>query len=172
VICALRWLCHFRIPQLVPLNSAITHRKLVEAAGAPESVLKGALRLVMTSGLFDEPARDVVTHSLKSRDIATDESLLRCVQYISNTIIPTAAKHVEATVRWPNSRNVNETAHNIAFDHDIAYFDLISEDTDKAIEFARTMQAVSNTASFNDCHLVESFDWSSIGDGLIVDVSV
>jgi 6-hydroxytryprostatin B O-methyltransferase len=126
----------------------------------------------MTSGLFDEPAPHVVAHSLKSRDMATDESLLQWAQYISNTIIPTASKHVEATTRWPNSRNVNETAHNIAFDHDIAYFDFVSEDTSKAIEFARTMQAVSNTDSFNNCHLVESFDWGSIENGLIVDVSV
>jgi 6-hydroxytryprostatin B O-methyltransferase len=126
----------------------------------------------MTSGLFEEPEQDVVAHSLKSRDIATDESLLRWVQYISSTILPTAAKHVEATARWPNSREVNETAHNIAFGHNVAYFDFISDDTDKAIEFARTMQAVSNTDSFNNYHLVESFDWSSLGDGLIVDVSV
>jgi 6-hydroxytryprostatin B O-methyltransferase len=165
-------LCHFRIPQLVPLNSTITHRKLAEAAGAPESVLKGALRLVMTSGLFDEPAPHVVAHSLKSRDMATDESLLQWAQYISNTIIPTASKHVEATAKWPNSRSVNETAYNIAFDHNVAYFDFISKDTNKAIEFARTMQAVSNTESFNNRHLVESFEWSSIEDGLIVDVSL
>ncbi|KZM20803.1 hypothetical protein ST47_g8046 [Ascochyta rabiei] len=170
VVCALKWLCHFRILQLVPSNGTITYRKLAELAGAPEATLRSALRLVMTSGLFDELGQDVVGHSPISRRIATDDSLHHWVQYISSTIMPTAAKHLEATERWPNSRQVNETAHNIAFDHDTAYFDFVAQDMGRSIEFARTMQAVSNTGSFENRHLVESFDWPSLGEGLIVDM--
>ncbi|KAF2853067.1 O-methyltransferase [Plenodomus tracheiphilus IPT5] len=170
VVCAFRWLCHFNIPRFVPLDGTISHQKLAQAAQAPEVILRSTLRLVMTSGLFDEPELGLVAHSPVSRQMATDDSLIHWVQYISNTIIPTAAKHLEATKQWTNSSQVNETAHNIAFNHDLAYFDFLSQQPGRAIEFARTMQAVSNTSSFDNCHLVESYSWSSIGGGLVVDV--
>jgi len=124
----------------------------------------------MTSRLFEEPEIGLVAHNSVSRQMAVDDSLAHWIQYLSNTVMPTAAKHVEATVQWPNSRQVNNTAHNIAFNHDVAYFDYVSQDASRAIEFARTMQAVSNTDSFDNCHLVKSLDWSSLGEALVVDV--
>lgn len=125
----------------------------------------------MTSRMFEEPEPGLVAHSPVSRQMAADDSFAHWVQYISNTIIPTAAKHMEATEKWPNSKEVNNTAHNIAFNHDLSYFDFVSQDAGRAIEFARTMQAVSSTSCFDNSLLVKSYDWASIGEGLVVDVN-
>jgi 6-hydroxytryprostatin B O-methyltransferase len=121
--------------------------------------------------MFEEPELGLVAHSPVSRQMAVDDSLVHWVRYISNTIVPTAAKHVEATEKWLNSKQVNNTAHNLAFNHDLSYFDFISQDARLGIEFARTMKGVSNTSYFDNSHLVKSYDWTSIGEGLIVDVN-
>lgn len=166
----MRWLYHFNILRLIPLHGTITYRELADAADAPENLLRGALRLAMTSRIFEEPALGVVTHSPVSRQMAVDGDLEHWVPYISNTLVPTAAKHVEATEKWRNSKHVNNTAHNLAFNHNLSYFDFISQDSRRGIEFARTMKAVSNTPYFDNSHLVESYDWASIGGGSVVDV--
>lgn len=124
----------------------------------------------MGSRLFEEPEPGFVGHSPVSRQIAVDNSFSHWAHYISDSIIPTAAKHLEAMEKWPGSRKVNETAHNIAFGHDLPYFDFVSEDPSRTVEFASTMRTISSTSVFNNSHLVQSYDWSSLGDGVVVDV--
>ncbi|KAL4758758.1 O-methyltransferase [Aspergillus foveolatus] len=170
VICAFKWLCHFNIPNLVPANGTIDYVQLAQASGAPERILRSALGLVMGSGLFEEPEAGCVGHSMVSRQIALDESLSHWAQYISSTIIPTAAKHLEAIEKWPGSRQVNETAHNIAFGHKLSYFDFVSQDTSRGAQFARTMQAISSTSAFDSGHLMRSYDWGLLGEGVVVDM--
>lgn len=169
----MRWLLHFKIPTLVPQEGTISYQELSRAAKVPEKLLRSYLRLVMTGHLFQEygtPGK--VCHSPVSRKLAGDPSLDYWGQYFAQTVFPTAAKNVDATVTWPDSEKLNETAHNLAFDHCGSFFDYISQDPARTIEFANSMRAVSTTSLFDTSHLCQSFDWSSLGDSVVVDVSL
>ncbi|KAI0439709.1 O-methyltransferase-domain-containing protein [Xylaria telfairii] len=170
VIFALRWIYHFRIPCYVPLDGTVTHDELAHATGTPKDLLRRVLRLVMTSRFFDEPHCGVVAHSPLSRQMVSDDNYAHWVRYMSTTIVPVAAKQVEATEKWPNGQLLNNTAHNLAFDHRASFMEFVSQDACLSVEFAKTMKAVSSTGFYDASHLVNSYDWSSIGNGLIVDM--
>ncbi|KAI0858548.1 O-methyltransferase-domain-containing protein [Xylaria cubensis] len=170
VIFALRWIYHFRIPCYVPLDGTATHDELAHATGTPKDLLRRILRLVMTSRFFDEPQCGVVAHSPLSRQMVSDDNFAHWVRYMSTTIVPVAAKQVEAIEKWPNGQLLNNTAHNLAFNHCVSFMEFVSQDVCRSVEFAKSMKAMSSTGFYDTSHLVDSYDWSSIGDGLIVDM--
>ncbi|GKZ35921.1 hypothetical protein AbraIFM66950_006756 [Aspergillus brasiliensis] len=171
VISSVRWLLHFEIPSLVPQEGTISYQELSCLANVPESLLRSHLRLVMTCHLFQESGpTGMIAHSAVSRKLASDPSLAYWGQYFANTVFPTAAQSVNATATWADSKQLNETAHNLAFDHRGTFFDYIAQDPARTVEFANSMRAVSTTGPFDTCHLCKSFDWSSLGDGVVVDM--
>lgn len=167
----MRWLCHHRIPSLVPLEGGITYAALAQAADVPEALLRSTLRLAMTSRLFQEPDSHLVSHSPVSRQLAGNPGLRDWGRYFANTVIPTAVRHLEAIDTWPASTKVNQTAHNLAFDHQGSFFDFVSRDVALTVEFAHSMKALAGVSSFSNAHLARSYDWASLGGGLVVDVS-
>ncbi|GKZ60306.1 hypothetical protein AnigIFM60653_008906 [Aspergillus niger] len=171
VISAVRWLLHFEIFSLVPLEGSISYHELSSVANVPENLLRSHIRLAMTCHLFQESGPiGMVAHSSVSRQLASDPSLVSWGQYFANSVFPTATKNVNATAAWPGSKELNETAHNLAFDHQGSFFDYVSQDPARTVEFANSMKAVSTTSFFDPCHLCKSFDWSSLGDGVVVDM--
>ncbi|XRM40486.1 hypothetical protein ABZX51_003804 [Aspergillus tubingensis] len=170
-ICAVRWLLHFKIHTFVPQDGTISYQELSHMANVPEKLLRSYLRLVMTGHLFQEyGTTGMVGHSPVSRKLAGDPTLDYWGQYFAETVFPTAAKNVDATATWPDSNKLNETAHNLAFNHHGSFFDYISQDPARTVEFANSMRAVSTTNLFDTSHLCKSFDWSSLGDGVVVDI--
>ncbi|KAL3264742.1 hypothetical protein ABHI18_000447 [Aspergillus niger] len=171
VISAVRWLLHFEIFSLVPQEGSISYHELSSVANVPENLLRSNIRLAMTCHLFQESGPiGMVAHSSVSRQLASDPSLASWGQYFANSVFPTATKNVNATAAWPGSKELNETAHNLAFDHHGSFFDYVSQDPARTVEFANSMKAVSTTSFFGTCHLCKSFDWSSLGDGVVVDM--
>ncbi|KAI2905805.1 hypothetical protein CBS63078_5259 [Aspergillus niger] len=171
VISAVRWLLHFEIFSLVPLEGSISYHELSSVANVPENLLRSHIRLAMTCHLFQESGPiGMVAHSPVSCQLASDPSLVSWGQYFANSVFPTATKNVNATAAWPGSKALNETAHNLAFNHHGSFFDYVSQDPARTVEFANSMKAVSTTSLFDTCHLCKSFDWSSLGDGVVVDM--
>ncbi|KAF2972797.1 hypothetical protein GQX73_g809 [Xylaria multiplex] len=170
VIFALRWIYHFRIPYYIPLDGTATYDELAHATGTSKDLLRRVLRLVMTSRFFDEPQCEVVAHSPLSRQMVSDDNFAHWVRYLSTKIVPVAAKQVEATEKWPNGPLLNNTAYSLAFDHCVSFMEFTSQDVRYSVEFASTMKAISSTGFYDTSHLVDSYDWSSIGDGLVVDM--
>ncbi|RAK95942.1 S-adenosyl-L-methionine-dependent methyltransferase [Aspergillus ibericus CBS 121593] len=173
LICAVRWLCHFNIPSLIPEDgSPITYPALARAAQVPEPLLRSTLRLAMTSRLFQEPgpSPDLVAHSPVSRWLASHPGLAHWGRYFAHTVIPTAVRHVDATDTWPGSQKLHETAHNLAFNHEGSFFEYISHDGALTVEFSSSMNALSGTSAFSHAHTARSYDWASLGHGLVVDM--
>ncbi|PWY88902.1 O-methyltransferase [Aspergillus sclerotioniger CBS 115572] len=170
LICALRWLCHHNIPSLVPPDGRILYSDLAQAAEVPETLLRSSLRLAMTSHLFQEPGLNTVSHSPVSRQLASNPGLKCWGRYFAGTVIPTAVRHLDAIDTWPGSKKVNETAHNLAFDHDGSFFDFVSQNVSLTVEFANSMKAISGARSFSLSHIARSYEWASLGQGLVVDM--
>ncbi|KAH8695143.1 sterigmatocystin 8-O-methyltransferase [Talaromyces proteolyticus] len=170
VLFALRWLCHFQIFSLVPLHGSISYTDLAAEAKVSERRLKSVARMAMTNNLFSEPTADTIAHSAISALLVTNPNFFDWARFMTEASIPTAAKLVEACERWPDSVKKNETAYNIAFDHDLPFFDHLAQDPERTRQFSGYMKSVTNSEGTDLKHLVAGFDWAKLGKATIVDV--
>ncbi|KAB5536171.1 O-methyltransferase-domain-containing protein [Coniochaeta sp. 2T2.1] len=167
----LQWLLHFNVLSHVPLNGTTTYGALAAAAKVPESQLKSVARMAMTSAILVEPETGVVAHTANSAMFLKAPAMRDWAGYMFEASIPTAAAMVEATERWAGSAQKTETAYNIAFKHDLPFFDHLSQNEQLTAQFSRYMKSVTDGQAMDLSHLVNGFDWKSLADGsLVVDI--
>lgn len=170
MVFALRWLCHFNIFSLVPLHGSISYGSLATEANVSEARLKSIARMAMTHNLFHEPTADSIAHSATSALLVTNPNFFDWARFMTEASVPTAAHLVEACERWPNSVKKNETAYNIAFNHDLPFFDHLAQDPERTKQFSGYMKSVTNSEGTHLKHLLSGFDWASLGKATVVDV--
>ncbi|PQE28730.1 bikaverin cluster-O-methyltransferase protein [Rutstroemia sp. NJR-2017a WRK4] len=68
----LRWMSHFKIFELVPLEGKISYIELASKAGVSELRLKTLARIGMTNRLFAEPEPGFIAHSATSAALVTN----------------------------------------------------------------------------------------------------
>lgn len=73
--------------------------------------------------------------------------------------------------KWPDSEEKNETAYQLAFDTPLPFFGHMSQQPQKMKQFAGFMRSLTSLESNDIRHLVEGFDWASLGKATVVDVS-
>ncbi|ORY10494.1 sterigmatocystin 8-O-methyltransferase [Clohesyomyces aquaticus] len=169
IVC-LRWLTHFGIFASVPLKGSISYDDLALAAKVSRKQLKTVARMAMTSALFCEPKPNHLAHTATSALLVTNESLHDWAVFMSEGTVPAASKLVEASERWPDSEQKNQTAYNIAFNTDLPFFDHLKTQPDKTRQFASYMKNVQKSEGTALRHLVNGFDWESLGKATVVDV--
>lgn len=140
------------------------------SAKVPEHQLKSIARMVMSSGFLCEPTPDRLGHNATSSLFASKSGMVDWTLLLAELSAPTAAKMVEGTVKFGDSHEKNETAFNIHNNTDLPYFDYITHSPLWRKRFANYMQIVSAGEGTNIKHLVNGFDWESLGAGRIVDV--
>ncbi|KAF8466321.1 S-adenosyl-L-methionine-dependent methyltransferase [Kalaharituber pfeilii] len=171
----LRWLCHFDIFSLVPLDGTISYVDLAALAGVPETHLIRIARMAMTSHIFCEPSEGEIAHTSTSAHIAADPDFLDWAFFTCEMSVPTASTLVEATEKWGESRIKNETAFNVAFGTQMPFFEYMAEQqrlgSDVSRRFAGYMRCVTKAEGTDVRHLIAGFDWKSLPVGAkIVDV--
>jgi 6-hydroxytryprostatin B O-methyltransferase len=186
-VACLTWLLKFKILEIVPKEGSIGYVELAAEASRranenlsatasdkvviPEARLKGIVRMAMTSGLFLEPQSGQVSHSATSYHLATNEDARAWASYLCNRSAPTALALTTAHECFgPASVAKNETAYNIAFDTDLPFFDHLALNPASTAEFAGYMRNVTSSEAVDVKHLVQGYDWASLGPALVVDV--
>lgn len=167
----LRWMSHFKIFELVPLDSKISYSELAAKAGVTEERLKSLARMAMTSSLFTEPVRGYMAHSITSAALVTNQGLASFRRWITAVTGPAAASMVKAHARWPDNTAPNRTAFSAAFDTDLGMYEYIATKPDIYRLFDTAMQAVAKSPMSHLKHLTSGFDWASLGKATVVDVS-
>lgn len=127
--------------------------------------------MAMTNRIFCEPAADTVAHSPASALFVTDSSFHDWAEFMCEASVPAAAHLVEASKKWPNSRAKNETAYNVAFNTDLPFFDHLATLPDRTRQFAGYMKNVTSSEGTSIRHLLNGFDWGSVGTAQVIDVS-
>lgn len=69
---ALRLLCHFNVAENVPFDHGISYAELAEKTGLSLDMLTRAVRLVATQYIFQEKEPGIVTHTIRSKIMATE----------------------------------------------------------------------------------------------------
>ncbi|OJJ51096.1 hypothetical protein ASPZODRAFT_57439 [Penicilliopsis zonata CBS 506.65] len=167
---SLHWLTHFGIFAMVPVEGSISYQALAAKANVSVKQLKTVARMAMTSNVFYEPEAGEIAHTATSAMLATHPNFHDWAVFMCESSIPSASRLVEACERWPGSVKKNETAHNIAFDTDLPFFDYLATQPEKEKQFARYMKNVTSGEGTAIRHLVNGFDWASLGQATVVDV--
>ncbi|KAJ5703181.1 hypothetical protein N7488_010729 [Penicillium malachiteum] len=153
-ISCVRWLCHFQIFHLVPLEGSISYADLAILAKVPESALKSITRMAMTNGLFVEMPPQHIAHSATSALLQTSPESHAWAVFNSNISVQTALAMLRVHKNWSSTLDSTHTEYNAAFNTD----------------FAGYMRAVTASQGTGLEQLVKGWDWASLGKALVVDV--
>jgi len=87
-----------------------------------------------------------------------------------------ATKMVEATTAWGSSKPRDQsayriTAYNILNQTELPIFKHVGTDPEMRKEYANYMKIQTQNKGLDIQHLVNAFDWASLGKATIVDVS-
>lgn len=167
----MRYICHFNLPDVVPPEGHISFECLGSSSGVDVRQMKQAFRFVMTWGFFEESIEDMISHTPGSRLLISGQRMRPFVQWLTEDCAPMVAHQLDALVQWGHgSQEPNETAVNHAYGTKGPFYEFIPADPVRERRFGAAMQQVSEqAASFVD-HLVDSFDWQSLGHATVIDV--
>jgi 6-hydroxytryprostatin B O-methyltransferase len=150
----------------------VPYEELAIQSNVPESLLKSIARMAMTNNILAEPVTGHVTHTANSAMFLKFPNTRDWASYMFTASIPTAAAMVTATEKWPGSVKKTETAFNMAFHHDLPFFDHLSQSPVLTKQFSGYMKGVTDGQGMDLSHLVNGFDWVKLPDqSLVVDVS-
>lgn len=170
-LACIRWLCHFRILSFIPLHGSVPYSEVAMVAGVPDAQLKSVARMAMLSNFLREPVPNEVGHSATSALFVTNPGMLDWALFMAAETAPGAMVFVEATERWGSTSQRNQTAFNIARNTDRTFLDYVNQDPDLSKKFAAYMKNLLSSEGTSLRHLLNGFDWASLGEATVVDVS-
>ncbi|CEJ55408.1 hypothetical protein PMG11_01669 [Penicillium brasilianum] len=169
-ISCLRWLCHFKIFHLVPIQGSISYSDLAVLAKVPESALKSIARMAITDGLFIEKPEQHLAHSTTSALLQRNSAFHDWAIFNSDISAPTALAMVDVHEKWQGFLDTTHTAYNAAFDTDVSFFKHLGQQPERHRQFAGYMRAVTESQGTGLKQLVDGWDWAGLGNALVVDV--
>lgn len=128
--------------------------------------------MAMTSNVLCETADKRLAHTAASAMFVNDPNMMDWARFMCEASVPTASNMVEATERWPGSQKKTETAYNVAFKHELPFFDHLAQDSKLNKQFSGYMKSVTGGEGTDLTHLVQGFPWETLPDNsLVIDVS-
>lgn len=127
----------------------------------------------MTNNIFVESVPGHVSHTSFSLQMAMPDNPIRgMIGHVTELMFPAVSKIVEAHDKYGTEDSlVTHTAFQIAFDTEERALDYFMNDPVSSARFAEAMRFATYGGPFSTQHIVKGFDWESLGDGLVVDVS-
>lgn len=126
--------------------------------------------MAITSNFLCEPIPDNVAHNAVSALFVTNPRLLDWAKFMTQFSMPAAAAFVEATEKWGVTDQKNQTAFNVATDTNVPLFDFFAQSPELANCFASYMKSVQASYGTSLKHLLTGFDWTGLGEAVVVDV--
>lgn len=168
------WLCHFDVLSCIPLPpDALSYAEVAARANVPVSTLRSVARMAMTVGLLCETRDGDLSHSPLSAPFVQNVYMRTQLLHMFNQTVPLMAGLAPATEKWGDTKAPNETAYNLVHETDLPFFQHLKSRPDLNDGFDAFMKsrAVSHTGSSAE-HLLDAFDWKSMGEATVVDVSL
>lgn len=167
----MRYISHFKVADFVPETGEIDYLSLAKDCGVDPAQLKQNLRFAMTNRVFYEPTPKTVAHTIGSLSLRDGRPMQPFVQWLTEDCAPMIAHQIDAMEKWGHgSQEPNETAVNFAYGGNGPFYDFISADPIRERRFGTTIQQVATQPASSLQHVQNGFDWSSLGNGTVVDV--
>jgi hypothetical protein len=136
----------------------------------------------MTSNIFHEPTPNHVAHTPSSLLLATDPKILGWVDLFTENNWPATTYTCEALEKWPGSTSPRETGFSMGLRRAIvegtsmagktSLYEEVAKDPVATVRFRDAMEYFSSGEGYEVSSLVQNYDWASLGNGTVVDVSV
>lgn len=159
----------FDIQSRFPINEEASFATISQACGLAEDDTKRFLRLAMVDRIFKEPQKGVVAHTPASKAL-TDPVLRDYIRETCQELWPAASRTVDAVMKWPYSEEPTHTGFSLANNTKDSMFVELEKYPERARRFANGMKMFSMRPGFENEHIVEGYDWATIGTGLLVDI--
>lgn len=153
-----------------PGRDEATFAEISAATGVSESHVRRLLRHAMTFRIFQEPREGVVCHTAASKALADNPMLRQWTGMVSEELWPAVTKAVDAIEKWPGSEEPNQAGYNIAHNTDATIFEEVAKYPEREQRYAAAMMFTSQGPGVEHSHILDGFDWDSIGNGVVVDV--
>jgi hypothetical protein len=167
----------FKVAEAVPLTEKISYEEVTKACQklsgtyVPLWNMRRLIRHAITNRFFCEPELGYVAHNRASRLLLEDETINAWVGLFTNDMWPGFANTITAMNKWPGSEEPNHTGINVAYGHNLKWFDHTSRNPHVAGRYGKSMEAHGGGTGFSISHTVTGYPWADIGDGVVVDVS-
>ncbi|KAJ4292103.1 hypothetical protein N0V88_005730 [Collariella sp. IMI 366227] len=166
-------LCHFRVPQCVPIDGEIGMKELASRTGLSEKLLPRFLRMAAANYYFAETRPGVVAHTAFSRLLAEDERMRACVWFRCVEMMPAVAKFVQAVERFPRDGGAvgvsQETAFELAFGD--TFFGYKEKHPEHMTKFGLFVDAFAGGSVDPAESVARAYAWEKLPAGsLVVDI--
>ena len=174
-------ICHFGMADTIPLDEHVPFDAVARKAGLSTDLVQRLLRHIMKNNLVHEPQPGYVGHtslsSILVRQLTSKAWVLHSLEDV-----PTA-KVIQAMEKWGDSMDINKTASQLQFDYLAAnlagtWWSVMNNDGEGDKKgywmqrFGEGISWVSGGTSNKYSYLLQGFDWGSLGQTTVVDVSV
>ncbi|KAI4173138.1 MAG: hypothetical protein LQ343_003065 [Gyalolechia ehrenbergii] len=166
----LRTILRYNIHTLVPLDSGATFQDLADKTGLPVKKLTRLLRYGMTDHFFRESEPGYVKHTAATKALVLVPLLAPWSLMGMSEVGPAKMHLVDAVARWPESEEPEHTGFNLANNTSKPMFEFFEENPERMNRFKDAMSFLQTFPGLQNSYVLKAFDWSSLGNGLVVDV--
>ncbi|MCJ1246390.1 hypothetical protein MMC30_003597 [Trapelia coarctata] len=170
-IMSLHFIHRYKIAQKLGLNGRKTYKQIADECGLDEDDTRHMLRLAITDHLFEEPENGTIAHTAATQLLAVNPLLSAWTGVATHENWPSMIHMSYALSKWPGSEepfghSAYSLAHNI-YDNP---FDVWEKDPQRAKQFADGMSFIRSDPGFDPKHLINGYDFASVGQGIFVDI--
>ncbi|KAK9444939.1 sterigmatocystin 8-O-methyltransferase [Metarhizium brunneum] len=166
---SLQAISRFKIAELVPLGGRTTFASIAQEIGLGERTVRRLLRHATTMRVFHEPEPGVLVHT-KASKLLRDPVANAWLLCGTEEMWPASVKMVEALEKWPESQEPNHTGFALSNSTGESIYEVLKQNPQRAARFGNNMKAFMEMQEFNSTHVVNNYDWKSLGQVRIVDV--
>ncbi|KUI72615.1 6-hydroxytryprostatin B O-methyltransferase [Cytospora mali] len=168
---AFQAICHFHIPQAVPLNGEISFSELAEKLNKiTEAQLTRLVRHAMNIHLFQEPTKGLVAHTADTMLLVQDSTLFDLALTLTEVLRPASLKVTEAIERWPGSDEPTHTGWQLAYGTDKLMYETIKGNEEVQKRFSAHLEQIAKQDPRTGEKVAAMFTWSRFPQATVVDV--
>ncbi|KAI0428313.1 hypothetical protein F5Y09DRAFT_343758 [Xylaria sp. FL1042] len=83
---------------------------------------------------------------------------------------PAAVRMMDALRKWPRGSEPNETGFCLANNTTESLYEVIGRSPERAARFANAVKVFATRPEYDPIHIMNNFDWASLGQALVLDV--
>ena len=156
----------------MPPNGQISSDELAAATGLDQGVLERIVRYAIGNSIFQEPEPGVFAHTAASALLGRNEYVRDIVSLSTGDMIRVISRQGEAlSHQLEDPTNGPATAFNVAFPEYADVFEYFSKNPEAGRRYHNYLLGRVHTSRWSVEHLTTCWDWASIGEGTVVDVS-
>ena len=153
-----------------PVNKETSFAEMARKCKLDEDDTRRVIRHATTNHIFNEPKNGVIVHTAASKALAQVPLLREWLEQACDDMWPATSKFVDAMVKWPASQEPSHTAFNVASGARSSFFDEIAKSPSRTQKFADAMSFFHKMPGFEPRHVINAYDWASLGSPLVVDI--